>query len=286
MFMNQKIIRGFSNLKPKQKHDLLLALKTASEMDVTFKLMHELFNSGTTSSDVKESILSILFKVKNKKSTNIFLKLFEEKETEPHLFPYSIWFLSTVTSDKALEFMIGTVKSSPDLQKREDAAYILQGYNKDKRAINVLIEVLNDKNQPSEVRAQAAESLGRIGDNRQTPILVQHLNDESVDIQFWCIYALWQVCMDTSVIPKLEKFIGNKTIIGSIFIVEEEAKAAVRFIKARGKALEKYEDKSKVSIWDIHEEVLLEVERVEKETGETYKDMNYYKERDNVPSTR
>lgn len=281
--MNQKIAHGFSNLEPKQKQDLLVALNANSESDITLKSLHELFKSRAASQTVRESILNILLEVKNKKSTNIFLKLFEEKETDPHLFPFSIWFLSTTPSNQALDFMIETLNFAPNPQKRKDAAYILASYDKNEQAVQNLVKVLNDVTQSSEVRAQAAESLGVIGDIRQSQILVQNLNDESTNVQFWCIHALWQICTDTLVIPKLEKFIGNKTVIGNMFIIEEEAKAAIRYIKARGKALEKHADKSKISIWDIHEEVRLEVERIEKETGEIYKDMNYYKERDSTP---
>lgn len=280
--MNQKIVCAFSNLEVRQKRDLLLALEAETESDVTLKSLHNLFNSKAISQNIKESILSILLEVKNKKSTTIFLQLFEKEEADPILYPFAIWFLSTTPSKKALDFMIDTLKSLPASKKCRDAAYILAIYDGDERAINVLIEVLNEKTQPFDVRAQAAESLGVIGDNRLTPVLVRHLNDKSIDVRFWCIHALWQICMDTSVIPKLEKFIGNKTVINRMFIVEEEAKAAIKTIKARGKALEKYPDKSKVSIWDIHEEVRLEVERIERETGECYKDLNYYKEH-NLP---
>jgi HEAT repeat protein len=277
--MSQKINKALNEISHKKRQKLLALTNLSSEDEISLKKLHQLLRSVDVSVDVKEVICSLLQTVRSKMSTGILLKVFrdEENTTLRHM---AMLALSVIRSEKALNFLIEILRTSPNAQKCEDVVYILSGYYENERAVSVLVDVLSDKNQASQVRAQAAEGVGGIGDNRHTKVLVQNLKDESIDVQFWCIYALWQVCMDTSAIPELEKFIGNKTIIGNMFIVEEEAKVAIRCIKARGDVLHRLgiTDKSKDTYWRIHEEVRLEVEKVEKETGEFYKDMTYFKE--------
>lgn len=263
MRLNQKLLNAFDDLNVKKKKEIFKQLNVTSENDITLKRLHEMLRSRKVSSEIKSTICSILQTVGNKKSIEPLIEIFEDEDK--YLANGATLALANITSEKALEFLIETLQNSPNNEKRCNAAYILASYIDNDQAVKTLADVLNDKNQPSYLRSQVAESLGYIADSSITNTLAQNLDDSSKEVQFWCIYALWQVSMDTSVIPKLERFIGDKTIINNTWVIEDEAKEAIRFIKARGKILEKYEDKSKVDIWDIHTEVLDEVERTKTE---------------------
>lgn len=258
---NKKILDKFAELDVKNKQDMLQQLGLTSEYEISLKDLHKLLRSKVASSKIREIACFFIMAIHNRKSTGVLLEAFDDKDAG--LSNMVMLALAVIRSGKALKVMIETLRFSPDHEKRRQAAYILQRYSQDERAINALIEALNDKNQSNETRAQAAEGLGTLSATRATSTLVAHLHDPSAEIRAECIWSLGQVGMDIAIIPELEKFIGDKSNAG-IMTIEEEAKESIKFIKARNMALEKYTgDKSSVTIWDIHTETLEIAEQME-----------------------
>lgn len=251
---NKKILKKFAEFDAQTQQELLKELSITSEQEISLKGLHKLLRSKQTSIKVRLDACSLIMVNDSKKSTGVLLEAFNDKDED--ISHIAMLALSTISSDRALEFMIEVLQSSPNEQKRRKAAYVLQGYFDDERATDALSNALNNKTLSSETRAQAAEGLGTLSATRATKILVDNLYDPSFEIRAECIWALGQVGMDEAIIPELKKFLGDKSKVG-MWTVDEEACEAIKIIKSRVLALEKYEgDKSKVDIWDIHEESL------------------------------
>lgn len=262
MQTNKKILEHLAKFNAEKRQKFLQHLGLASEQEITVKALHRLLLLKNVNPSVKEVACSLIMVNNSKKSTGVLLEAFNDKDGG--LSNMAVLALSVITSDRALDFMIETLKSSPDEHKRRDAAYVLQGYFGNERAVDALFDALNDKTQSTETRAQAAEGLGTLSATRATEILVANLRDPSFEVRAECVWALGQVGMDAAIIPELEKFLGDKSKVG-MWTMEEEASEAIKFIKARVIALEKYTgDKSKVDIWTIHTETLELVEKMKK----------------------
>ena len=259
---NSRILKGLAKLDLKKKQQLLEQLGVDSEHESTLKKLHQLLCSEQASSVIQELSCWLIADIGSKRSTGALLQAFNDKDD--NLSHMAMLALAVIKSDKALNFMIETLQRSPNNSKRRSAAYVLQSYFNNERAVDALIYALNDKAQSPETRAQAAEGLGTLTATRATNVLVANLRDPSLEVRAECVWALGQVGMDAAIIPELERFIGDKSKVG-IRTIEEEAIEAIRFIKARAIALEKYNgDKSTADVWTIHTETLDLVEEMEK----------------------
>lgn len=74
--------------------------------------------------------------------------------------------------------------------ERSGAAYSL-GWTGDSRAVDPLIEALDDENWS--VRARAANSLGNIGDSRAVGPLIETLDDSDSAVRFSAVGALGSI---------------------------------------------------------------------------------------------
>ena len=87
-----------------------------------------------------------------------------------------------------LEVVKNWREKDPDL--RVECVNIL-GEIKDKRAVPVIISVLNEKHMT--MRYSAARSLGKIGDNRATPDLIKLLEDPESEVRFYTAEAIGNI---------------------------------------------------------------------------------------------
>jgi HEAT repeat protein len=60
-------------------------------------------------------------------------------------------------------------------------------------ALEPLAAILRDRRRAQILRAHAAEALGLLGDVRAIEVLKGNLHDVSVDVRFWCVYALGEL---------------------------------------------------------------------------------------------
>jgi len=94
---------------------------------------------------------------------------------------------------------------------------ILQlGWSKDPRVVESLIEVLS-KDENSNLRALAAQSLGWVGDKKAIPTLRNSLNDEDKKVQSQAAVALFNLG-DESIEPVLMTFVkeGNDSALEAL----------------------------------------------------------------------
>ena len=66
----------------------------------------------------------------------------------------------------------------PNYVVRKEAVLGL-GLSKDRKSLEVLIEILEDKNEYKSIRASAATALGTLLDERAAPSLIAALDDEA-----------------------------------------------------------------------------------------------------------
>jgi HEAT repeat protein len=88
----------------------------------------------------------------------------------------------------------------PDWQVRRQAAEAL-GALGDSMAVDPLIEILSDRNGEWSVRAAAARSLGRLGDPRAVEALIAVLNDMNAHVRHMAVIALGQIGTPETVEP-------------------------------------------------------------------------------------
>lgn len=120
---------------------------------------------------------------------------------------------------------------------RERAAYAL-GWFLDDRALPPLVRTLEDATEAPTVRAQAAESLGLNADchpsarlpARLVPVLLAALEDPHAAVRFWAAYALGSV-HDKSVIPFLERQLGDETVVPSWWSAGKEAADSIAALR-------------------------------------------------------
>lgn len=261
MNSKKKLSSYLATYTAKERRYLLAEMNLTSEEEVSLKHLHKLVSSKRADPRARELACSLILHIGNKRSTGILLEAFDDEDhSVSHMATLA---LIAITSDSALEFLIGVLRSSLSETKRTNAAYILGIYYEDERATDALIDALNDKKQAIETRAQAAESLGALSATRATETLVANLQESSLEIRYRCIAALGEVGMDAAVIPVLETFLSDESIFqGSA--IREKACDAIRIIKARVLALEQYAgDKSTADIWTIHEETMALREHIE-----------------------
>ncbi len=93
--------------------------------------------------------------------------------------------------ERALEPLLHAFLTDDDMQVRAYAAEGLGRHLEDNRAVNTLIQTLQD--EQSDRRQQAAELLCWLKDERATDALIQALQDNDPEVREWSIEALWQI---------------------------------------------------------------------------------------------
>jgi HEAT repeat protein len=143
--------------------------------------------------------------------------------------------LVRLDGDEATPQLIELAKT-PGLADRRLAAIWTLGFLRAVSATESLLAILNDSSELPAVRAQAAESLGYIGDSDKgiviRPSLVNNLRDPNSDVVYWSAFALRTVG-DMSVLPALKGLVGSSAVTSNQESVATEAKEAIEQILLR-----------------------------------------------------
>jgi HEAT repeat protein len=119
---------------------------------------------------------------------------------------------------------------TPGPPDRRIAALWTLGFLRTLSATEPLLAILNSKSESPAVRAQAAESLGYIGDSEKAgdilPSVVNNLRDSNPDIAYWSAFALRTVG-DMSVVPILQQLATSTAVTSNGESVATEAKEAI-----------------------------------------------------------
>ena len=153
--------------------------------------------------------------------------------------PMEIWegarTLVRLDANEAAAHLIDLAKT-PGPHDRRIAALWTLGFLRTLSATEPLLAILNSKLESPAVRAQAAESLGYIGDSEKAsairPSLVNNIRDSNPDVVYWSAFAL-RTIGDMSVVPTLEQLATSQAVTSNGESVATEAKEAIAQIILR-----------------------------------------------------
>lgn len=130
--------------------------------------------------------------------------------------------------------LLDILTRSRDVKRRVAAAAIL-GFLRSLAALEPLSQILDNRHEPSELRDQAAESLGYLSDSKARDVLLRNLSDENLDVVFSCAFALRTVGQPDD-IPHLLKLTHDSSLANSYgALVAQEAREAIEQIRDRGR---------------------------------------------------
>jgi HEAT repeat protein len=124
-------------------------------------------------------------------------------------------------------------KSSVNLERRRAAVYILGNLSIDK-SLSILVPLLRNKSEDPRLRGEAAEALGNIMKETAIDSLIEALDDGSVEVRFWSIFALGRLKAKKS-LPRLRQILlSDKSTLPGWWSIKKEASEAIRNIKQPG----------------------------------------------------
>jgi HEAT repeat protein len=119
--------------------------------------------------------------------------------------------------------------------ERRVAAVSALGSMRAADALAALVHILDDRNEPSALRDEAAVSLGYLGDPRARDALIRGLDDRNADVVFSCVFALRFVGTQADA-SRLETLATDSALINSYGRpVAREAQEAVEEIARRAR---------------------------------------------------
>jgi HEAT repeat protein len=133
-----------------------------------------------------------------------------------------------------LAALVDVLRQDSDAQMREAAAYSLWPLD-DQGAVEPLLATVADADEAPGVRAQAAETLGYLGDRRAVPPLIAALADPAPEVRFWSAFALGGLA-DPRALPMLERLVAeDQAIAPRWWSVRREADDAAEAIQSMGR---------------------------------------------------
>jgi len=142
--------------------------------------------------------------------------------------------LGMLKSKRAVPVLIEELIKGDNVDKRTASAYAL-GLLLDERAIDPLLSVVNNKNDSPKVRGGAAEALIWFGKKRKRVVdaLINGLEDASVEVRFWSVFALGEMKVKRAM-SKLEELAAeDDEILPGWWSVSKEASDALDRIRSK-----------------------------------------------------
>ncbi len=143
-------------------------------------------------SDVRAAVAQALGQWGDKRAVEPLLAVI--RDTDVDVRRAAVAALSYPKDERALEPLLTVFLTDDDMQVRSHAAEGLGRHLEDSRAVNTLIQALQDGQ--SHVRQQAAELLCWLKDERATEALIHALQDSDPEVREWSIEALWALCLE------------------------------------------------------------------------------------------
>ncbi len=100
----------------------------------------------------------------------------------------AVFTLRNIRSEHAINVLCEGF-SSKSVLLRHELAYVL-GQMQDNRALDTLVDILEDRNEHVMVRHEAAEAMGAIGDSSIKEVLKKHLQYPLIEVSESCEVAL------------------------------------------------------------------------------------------------
>lgn len=144
--------------------------------------------------------------------------------------------LGELQSKESIPFLLTCMLNDTDTEVRTSATYAFWFFDDRTRlaqeqVTQTLISVLSNEHEHPKVRAQAAEVLGSRGERRALLPLLTALDDASVEVRFWAVFALGQLG-DPYALAALEGVAAtDQAILPRWGPISKEAREAIQHIQ-------------------------------------------------------
>jgi HEAT repeat protein len=158
---------------------------------------------------------------------------------EPELRAQAAISLGELQSKEGIPFLLTCMLNDPDIEVRTSATYGLGLFFEDRtepaqeQVTQTLISVLSNERESPKVRGQAAEALANRGDHQALFPLQTALDDASVEVRFWAVFALGQLG-DPYALTALERVAAtDQAVLPGWWSISKEARDAIQQIQER-----------------------------------------------------
>lgn len=201
---------------------------------VSFEGMLSSLRKEETPVEVRSIIYWFLGRVHDSRAISILHKAINEESDES-----PVWEIAkslALISDKAsVEPLILMSLNSPSAVKRAAAVYAL-GSLFDPKTIKCLIQILNNYSEDANIRGRAAESLGLLEAKEALGPLLNALNDQSVEVRFWSVYALGRLNDKKALLALKRLSATDDATLEGWWSVREEASEVVKQMEGANSA--------------------------------------------------
>lgn len=164
------------------------------------------FEDGHEVQSVQNEVIGALVKNGNETTTDLLLDALKSADDEWTRWAI-VYMLGVIHNAPALDTMLAELKN-PSYVIRKEAVTRLGGF-KDRKTVEPLIAILENREKSVSIRAAAAASLNALRDERSAPALREALNDENSAIRLQAVAALGSI-KDAKAVAKLSEMVENQ----------------------------------------------------------------------------
>ena len=164
------------------------------------------FEEGHEVQSVQNEVIGALLTNGNATTTSFLLDALKSANNEWTRWAI-VYMLGVIHNSAALDTMLEELKN-PSYVIRKEAVTRLGGF-KDRKTVEPLIAILENREESKSIRAAAVASLNALRDERTAPALREALNDENSAVRLQAVAALGSI-KDAKAVPKLSEMVENQ----------------------------------------------------------------------------
>ena len=164
------------------------------------------FDDGHEVQAVQNEVIGALLTNGNETTTGFLLDALKTADDEWTRWVI-VYMLGVILNSSALDTILAELES-PSYVIRKEVVTRLGGF-KDRKTVDTLIAILENREEPVSIRAAAVASLNSLRDERSAPALRQALNDQNSAIRQQAIAALGSI-KDAKSVAKLSEMVENQ----------------------------------------------------------------------------
>ncbi|MFH1873900.1 MAG: HEAT repeat domain-containing protein [Pseudomonadota bacterium] len=166
-------------------------LRQADHSEVLLRQLYE--RSQLQDADTRHSVVIILGQVGGPTAIELLTRFLADSDSEVQW--QAAVLLAEAGNNSGLEILLDVVNNVDEIETIRECTLKALGELGDRRAVPILISILNDPSQIRfSIRAKAIIALGRLGDARAVPVLESLISDR--DYRHFAIRALGQIGTD------------------------------------------------------------------------------------------
>lgn len=134
-----------------------------------------------------------------------------------------------LSSQEVIKMLVNTLNDN-DLEVRKASIYAL-GSIKAPQTLSSIIAVILNNNEPTSLRGIGIEALINFNEPLIIPLLIDQLDDQSIEVRFWSVFALGQLGAKEA-LPKLQRLVAENNNDDGLEQqnVRQEATEAIKLI--------------------------------------------------------